>query len=60
MYANDKSKGGWIAVGMLADGSTQWATSEWVYKDKEHAVSNLKWCYNVLESTIKTVKVGLK
>jgi len=59
MYANNRSKGGWIAVAMLADGS-QWATSEWVYADKKQAVDNLKWCYNVLENTIITVKVKLK
>jgi hypothetical protein len=60
MYADDKSRGGWIAVGMLSDGSHQWATSEWVYKDKKQAVDNLKWCYDVIEESVKTVKVGLK
>ena len=59
MYADRSSRGGWIAVGMLADGS-QWATSEWVYKDKKQAIDNLKWCYNVLENTVITVKVKLK
>lgn len=59
MYADNKSKGGWVAVGLLADG-TQWATSEWVYKDKRHAIDNLKWCYNVIEGTIVTTKVKLK
>lgn len=60
MYADEKSRSGWVAVGMLADGSQQWATSEWVYKDKEHAIKNLQWCYNVLENTIITTKVKLK
>lgn len=57
MYATKRS--GWIAIGKLV-GADQWATSEWVYTDKKEAVKNLMWCYNVLENTVKTVKVELK
>jgi hypothetical protein len=59
MYANERSKVGWIAIGWDV-ASRQWATSEWVYADKKQAISNLQWCYNVAEDSLKAIKVGLK
>jgi hypothetical protein len=59
MYAKQNSKSGWVAIGWC-NTNDRWVTSEEIYADKKHAVNNLQWCYNVDESTIKAVKVGLK
>jgi hypothetical protein len=59
MLAKQNSKSGWIAIAWNKTNDC-WVSSEYVFSDKKHAVNNLQWCYNVDESTIKAVKVGLK
>lgn len=58
MYADSRSKGGWLAVGMVEQDGI-WVTSEGLFKDKEHAISNLNYCFCVLRNSVFTVKIKL-